>query len=216
VAISEAMRRELFHKAEPKRFRIGRLFDTVTLTKEPEFEQDRAILLHISRVVLQLLSIYISMDVDGEKVAQIYRSLDLKLAAESSTNRIEQHLDSTDASEQCSICKAIISFDSIHTARCANGHEFGNIPLFAWPLFPNADLSLARCQLTFLAIQAPGISKYCGVCGKKFLSEEWVRSKISVNRTDGNTPTGRQTPSLVSLMIDSCDVCVYCGGKFVN
>ncbi|KAH0541476.1 hypothetical protein FGG08_004086 [Glutinoglossum americanum] len=47
--------------------------------------------------------------------------------------------------ETCEICGGSIGWRDVRTARCANSHVF--------------------------AIQRPGISKYCGVCGKEYLSE---------------------------------------------
>lgn len=33
-------------------------------------------------------------------------------------------------------------------------------------------MAQGRCALTFLAIQEPGISKYCEVCGREYLNDE--------------------------------------------
>ncbi|KAI9872282.1 MAG: hypothetical protein M1830_001825 [Pleopsidium flavum] len=58
------------------------------------------------------------------------------------------------ALEVCEICGEGIGWHSLQEARCALGHAY------------------VRCALTFLAIQEPGISKYCERCGKEYLSEE--------------------------------------------
>ncbi|KAF2147533.1 uncharacterized protein K452DRAFT_217535 [Aplosporella prunicola CBS 121167] len=58
--------------------------------------------------------------------------------------------------EQCEICDDIIEFEDFLWARCVQGHQF------------------VRCALTFLAIQAPGISKFCGVCGRQYLDEQHI------------------------------------------
>ncbi|KAJ9659669.1 hypothetical protein H2201_007260 [Coniosporium apollinis] len=58
--------------------------------------------------------------------------------------------------EQCEFCDHPVEFENLTWARCANGHQF------------------TRCSSTFLAVQAPGISKYCGICGKQYLSDQYV------------------------------------------
>jgi hypothetical protein len=58
--------------------------------------------------------------------------------------------------ELCIFCDAPIPFEDPAKAICTNGHEFN------------------RCGLSFLAIQSPGITKYCGLCNTAFLSEQAV------------------------------------------
>lgn len=114
------------------------------------------------------------------------------------------------------------------------------------------DRSLVRCSLTFLAIQEPGISKYCERCGKEYLVEEallkdgqseevlrqpGVRKTATTPRAQksGTGQTGAveedegiqvqneqalgltdKPAPLVRMLFATCDVCVYCGGKFVG
>jgi hypothetical protein len=77
----------------------------------------------------------------------------------------------------CDFCSAPIPFTDPTTASCTNGHQF------------------PRCGLSFLALQAPGITKYCGICSTPFLSEEFVTAqemkKRPVDVTEqSNTNTG--------------------------
>jgi hypothetical protein len=58
--------------------------------------------------------------------------------------------------DTCDFCSSPIPFTDPVTASCTNGHQF------------------PRCGLSFLAIQAPGITKYCGICSTPFLSENFV------------------------------------------
>ena len=58
--------------------------------------------------------------------------------------------------EACSFCAAPIPFDSLSSASCTNGHPY------------------TRCRLSFLSIQFPGVTKYCGVCNAPFFSDEFV------------------------------------------
>ncbi|KAB8234360.1 uncharacterized protein BDW43DRAFT_60238 [Aspergillus alliaceus] len=83
--------------------------------------------------------------------------------------------------EQCGICDAGISWYSAAEAQCASGHL------------------LVRCGVTFLAIQEPGLSKFCSRCGTEYLSEDLVHNELE------------QTCRMLS---DVFDTCIYCSGKF--
>lgn len=120
------------------------------------------------------------------------------------------------------------------------------------------DSILVRCSLSFLSIQAPGKSKYCGLCEREYLSDTVILKELGQHqprvepRTDDaweqsllGTTEPRETPiraptvaatamgdtsefdehspghvlkhvSLASLLFEACDICVYCGGKFVG
>lgn len=64
-------------------------------------------------------------------------------------------------SEACDFCSAPIPFIDLETATCTHGHSF------------------PRCGLSFLAIQAPGITKYCGICQRPFLNDDYVATQES-------------------------------------
>jgi hypothetical protein len=112
---------------------------------------------------------------------------------------------------------------------CTNGHQF------------------PRCGLSFLAIQAPGITKYCGICSTPFLSDEFVdaqevdsekkdaetndasevqeqndstqASTADVIMSENSDVAGRRDAhpiTLARVLFLACDVCIYCGGKFVS
>ncbi|KAE8152830.1 transcription factor IIIC subunit delta N-term-domain-containing protein [Aspergillus avenaceus] len=87
--------------------------------------------------------------------------------------------------EQCEICDAGIPWDSAKEAQCTNGHLF------------------VRCGMTFLAIQEPGISKFCSHCGMEYLSEDLV-----------HTVQGGELERACRNLSDAFDTCIYCGGKF--
>jgi len=67
-----------------------------------------------------------------------------------------------------------------------------------------------RCGLTFLAIQAPNISKFCGICGKQYLGNGFILDQESEqNRTEhqgdvSGTAQGRCMPILYSAIVPSC------------
>ncbi|RMZ77861.1 hypothetical protein DV738_g4094, partial [Chaetothyriales sp. CBS 135597] len=81
--------------------------------------------------------------------------------------------------ESCQWCGADIPLtdpDKLSAARCSNSHVFN------------------RCGLTFVAIQEPGISKYCTRCGKEFLD----MSKLEASAAG---------PSLASALFEEFYVC---------
>ncbi|EXJ57552.1 hypothetical protein A1O7_07900 [Cladophialophora yegresii CBS 114405] len=88
------------------------------------------------------------------------------------------------AEELCEFCDEPIPFTSDFAhARCNRGHQF------------------SRCWLSFVAIQEPGISKYCSKCGRQFLD----LGKMEF-QGDG--------PSLGQALFDRFDACPYCQGKY--
>ncbi|KAI4670747.1 uncharacterized protein J4E88_009840 [Alternaria novae-zelandiae] len=70
--------------------------------------------------------------------------------------------------DTCDFCSAFIPFADPRSATCTNGHVF------------------PRCGLTFLAIQAPGITKYCGICSTPFLSDEFIMAQEDVERNNSS------------------------------
>jgi hypothetical protein len=84
-------------------------------------------------------------------------------------------------------------------------------------------LTLERCALTFLAIQAPGLCKFCGVCGKQFLKSSYVEkqdpfanSGVDVDTPDATSDDDSRLAPLTELLAEACDRCIYCGGKFIG
>jgi hypothetical protein len=116
-------------------------------------------------------------------------------AASSEENEGTMDIDtpaSNAATDTCDFCSAPIPFTDLRSATCTNGHEF------------------PRCGISLLAIQAPGITKYCGICSTPCLNEEFVRAQ--------ETGEGESEPpnTLSRVLFQACDVCIYCGGKFVS
>lgn len=64
-------------------------------------------------------------------------------------------------------------------------------------------MSIERCGLSFLAIQEPGISKYCFVCRKEALDEEHVACMRG----------GKQGRTFDALF-ETFDICLDCAAKF--
>ena len=76
-----------------------------------------------------------------------------------------------------------------------------------------------RCGLTFLAIQAPGLCNFCGICGKQYLKSSSVEIQ---NPIPGVTNDIEMDPTIIGKkplseqLAAACNKCVYCGGKFVG
>ncbi|KAJ5379689.1 uncharacterized protein N7496_002117 [Penicillium cataractarum] len=87
--------------------------------------------------------------------------------------------------EKCEICDAGIAWVSATEAQCAEGHLF------------------VRCGLSFLAIQEPGLSKYCSRCRAEYINEETI----------ARIHEGNLCP-LFRNLFEAFDTCLYCGGKF--
>ena len=86
--------------------------------------------------------------------------------------------------EICELCNSLILFTSdLAHAKCFRGHLF------------------TRCSLSHVAIQEPGISKYCSQCGRQFLDH-------------GKMELTDHGPSLAQALFDKFDVCPYCHAKF--
>lgn len=90
-----------------------------------------------------------------------------------------------------------------------------------------------RCALTLIAIQAPGESRTCGLCGREVLTEQSLLSKDdgleseedilteaeSTKKTNG-LPNGKYKQehqmSLTEILLLAYDVCIYCNGKYIG
>lgn len=104
--------------------------------------------------------------------------------------------------EWCEICDAGIAWSSTKEAQCVEGHLFSTKPVcvrFCIVLI----LSLARCGLSSLTIQEPGISKYCSVCRAEYMDNELIAA----------SPNG-QISSLFTILSEAFDTCLFCDGKF--
>ena len=79
---------------------------------------------------------------------------------------------------------------------------------------------LDRCLMTFLTIQAPGISRSCGVCGVQYLKEV-VLSNDELATSDGNGDGDGDTRAAVPIssariILATCGRCIQCGGKLIG
>ena len=95
--------------------------------------------------------------------------------------------------DQCPIpgCGQAIGWDEIEEANCLGGHPLGG-----------------RCQITFLPILEPGVSKRCSDCYRQFLNE------LRHPELMGANPGLEEKPSLARHLLEWFDTCPYCGGKF--
>ncbi|KAF1816035.1 hypothetical protein P152DRAFT_454282 [Eremomyces bilateralis CBS 781.70] len=185
---------------------------------------DKAIAKLVIREVLDLPSILSQMSVNSTRIVASYAAAQAKLQAEQDKEDSEPSTMQPSVhefSELCDICNYRIVFEDLDWSKCARGHKF------------------ARCALTFLSIQAPGISKNCSICGLQYLAESFVigddsqliteepagNNASNTGREDGEaskdtggnmTDIPRKQGTLAEVIFAAFDACVYCGGKFVR
>lgn len=177
----------------------------------------------IRRLTTETLRLPRSMCDQSRLSADIVRIYSIVLAKldqrEGKTSHMQSQLTRADG-EACTVCNKMLPFESLRWARCSNGHQF------------------PRCSLTFLAIQAPGMTKSCVICNSQCLNEYLIDSLVPHSPSGGeNTgakddtaennggPPGILTQgvvqrepmaSLIRVLFAACDICIYCGGKFAG
>ncbi|KAE9985451.1 hypothetical protein EG328_007443 [Venturia inaequalis] len=204
----------LYHSKILKAHRLKRLislFD-LTLDSATSASLDMAIVAKLTTTILRLPRKSWQRSTISKYIILEYKKA-VSVLPTSLTHQLEDlDLSHAEHKERCEICEAEIPLESFTEAHCVEGHEF------------------ARCSLTFLAIQAPGISKYCGICGKQYIEGSYLEtdSQASMSATqngedasmEGDTNEDGQTtkdlPTLAELIFTACDSCFYCGGKFVG
>ena len=77
-----------------------------------------------------------------------------------------------------------------------------------------------------VAIQIPGISKFCSICSQQYLRDEQSIAFQPV--TDSHADASEDERSIITeedgllkisfaqLLFAACDACIYCGGKFLD
>ena len=139
--------------------------------------------------------------------------------------------------EYCQIpeCSSPLFYTSnIYRARCSMGHIWSMFLNHAFmPRLTRTD----RCALSFLAIQEPGISKFCDTCDREYLNEELLLQEdievmavldATTNRDEvvesgelhsiesGGSLSEDKGDSLIRAMFRSYGVCIFCDGKFIG
>ena len=160
----------------------------------------------------------------SNKIRKVYKAIQSKLELQGTSGKDNTQFQGS--SEECRICQKSVYFESVKWAKCEGGHQF------------------SRCALTFLAIQEPGISKHCTICGSQFLNE-WSLPQFTPSagnedvdmellphdRNSKELSTAEVRPmrdshaesveieppaSLARILFAAFDTCIYCGGKFVT
>ena len=119
-----------------------------------------------------------------------------------------------DNHETCEICSATIPFKDNTWARCQRGHQFGEFQeAISCRILTNGHA--VRCGLSYIAIQAPRISKSCGLCNREYLKFESLGAANVENQKNSADHTNQEDqPTLAEYLFETFDVCIYCGGKF--
>ncbi|KAK7621240.1 transcription factor IIIC subunit delta N-term-domain-containing protein [Phyllosticta citricarpa] len=237
ISLVQELRRHIYFDHDQIQRRYGRLLTHFFNPKQRNQYDDAPTVLHLINQVLGMPKAHYVDSTTSQKIRAVYSEMRTWLS-DSEADNVSDAVATSEATyvEQCEICDESIKFESFDWARCSQGHEF------------------VRCSLTFLAIQAPGISKLCGICGKRFLSEhhtlkldtllddeangdgqsQGTHDLCSVPGLDtagegdfylffgsdkqgaGGKEQERQSVTLVRLLFAACNVCIYCGGKFVG
>ncbi|MCJ1439212.1 hypothetical protein MMC27_008603 [Xylographa pallens] len=146
---------------------------------------------------------------DHVKIVELINSfVNLRSASEAeipTTQRLLEYCRITECS------KPLLYTSNIYKARCSVGHTWN------------------RCALSFLAIQEPGISKFCDTCGREYRNEQQVLqedidSMPVMDVTSGNAdslgdevlPIRDNEHSLISELFRSHGICIFCEGKFIG
>ncbi|KIW05516.1 uncharacterized protein PV09_03398 [Verruconis gallopava] len=180
------------------RLRYERILSLVTGHNDAAAEMEKQVLEHLAIKVLQVPPSRYTDSKHSRLVLSNLRRILVKLNL--STDKAHD-----EACEKCDICMSSINFDEYAFAQCNKGHKF------------------RRCALTFLAIQAPRISKSCGICGKQYLRSSHVENQNpaavrgdDVDMIDASADASAPTIPLTELLLTACIRCIYCGGKFVG
>ncbi|KAL1646365.1 hypothetical protein SLS58_003325 [Diplodia intermedia] len=267
TSLAQALRRAVYSNDKSiLKQRYGRL---LTLFFDPKGTTQSDDAPAIQKLVTEVLRVPKSSYNDSEasrKIRTVYSSMLPWLSDAEASGMYDGAVEtSTDKHvERCEICDDSIGFESFAWARCGQGHEFGEFTKEQGIVNLGSSrlmrVPAVRCSLTFLAIQAPGISKLCGICGKRYLNEESVvrtdklagadtsQQDVAMPDVDGgqqgdNLPwaetnvtsegsskqgagtgqgqaatvdCGRSPITLARMLFAACDVCIYCGGKFVG
>ncbi|KAF2436207.1 hypothetical protein EJ08DRAFT_230945 [Tothia fuscella] len=203
--------KKIFQTPGMRKQRLQRLIQVVGTTEEDE--DGRPIHCPINAdgpPTEQLLSVAM-LNISSSFTTSSDKSRDLvKSYLMASLLQLNQPKDGTGTDEKCEICDAGIPFENLTIAKCLEGHEF------------------VRCALTFLAVQAPGISKFCGLCERQYLTEtilepEGPQAEIEEEDVDmivvggsSNSHGKKEPPDFGRVLFASCEDCIYCGGKFVG
>ncbi|KAF2487381.1 transcription factor IIIC subunit delta N-term-domain-containing protein [Neohortaea acidophila] len=153
----------------------------------------------------------------SKKILRAYTDISQKMLAQADTSN---GAAAEEFEETCEICNDTITLESVRWARCRSGHQF------------------SRCALTFIAIQRPGISKQCTICGTQYLNE-WSLPELGDPSNQGEVVTmdegqeeedpaaslpaapepqrdqAEPIESLARIIFAAVDNCVLCGGGFV-
>lgn len=123
--------------------------------------------------VLQIPSEYNQAGPLSQRILDAYTTLRSRLNRVGPTDATNQS-----HSEVCQICQELITFESVKWARCVKGHQF------------------TRCGLTFLAMQKPGMSKSCTLCGMQYIDEYQLLGKRGAKEPEDIEMTDVRDPQL--------------------
>lgn len=126
--------------------------------------------------------------------------------------QIERIMDplfkSSESWEICSICGEQLKWHNEQAAQCQQGHVFGK----SYPHCGSQDTLtrfIDRCSLTLLAIQKPGISKFCASCNREYIDKNHILR-------DDEPLSDSTCQQMVSTLFKTFPRCIYCEGTLLN
>lgn len=212
------LRASIYSHPTMRTLRANYLIDLVMQGGTLQDEVIRIAVQHLLSSFLQLSSGVLAADDSFSfTIRKIFAAIKRRL------NTQIQVSDDDDAPEQCNACQQPIPFEGLKWAKCLEGHQY------------------RRCWLSFLAIQDSTKTKTCGICGLQYLGDGVVPQELRPisseedtemvdvpssetdpsDQTHGSWVEIRRTkqddkPTLGWLLFSACDLCLYCGGKFIG
>ncbi|KAF2088512.1 hypothetical protein K490DRAFT_39705 [Saccharata proteae CBS 121410] len=216
VLIQE-LRRAIYFNSDALRERYETLIAPLVPNEPNRTSGDRTVVRNLVRAAVSVPGTAYRHNDFSKSIKSLYSAAESLLQRGTTAHPASLPFEtSAEGEEQCEFCDSPIKLWSLTKAQCEEGHQF------------------SRCSLTFLAIQEPGISKSCCICGRHYLNQQFISQKDgSVSSTASASQKEAQDASqqaeqgaadgmsqplmtLAELLFSACNVCVYCGGKFVG
>lgn len=219
-ALYHHMKRCIFAHPDTYTAQASRIADIALKPSVSRAEVVRPVVQRLVQEFLKMTNNIDSTDSTSQRITATFNIVNARLMPNETT---PVNGDGGTGLEDCKICQKPIPFESLRWARCNGGHQF------------------SRCSLSLLPVQEPGTTKNCGICGLQYFNEKIIgdveaatgdvemadvptaESNIDIVANDTWVEVSRnpnafpqQAPTLAQILFDACDVCVYCGGKFVD
>lgn len=177
-----------------------------------------------------------SFVLDSNNLSELLQPINSAVQSRSAfESRLPAHLRLVEYCQIPECQKPLFLTSNTYKARCGAGHTWSKFPSYFIVII--ALIGLGRCALSFLAIQEPGVSKYCDTCGSEYLNEDRLlegttgATEVIVARTEDYNGMDKNkevvqgfpvksgsgaTVSILQTLLNIYDVCIFCSGKFIS